>query len=132
MSTQLTVQSGSSRETGRRYNAKGTDFSVDDSEYADDTAVLFTCRQEVVQYAPSLFNHFHRFGTEVHAGDLSQPDKPPKTEILFVAGPNSENHNLDRITLGDDKFIFQSQIRFVTLVPNYLETIVMKLMLYTE
>ena len=105
MSTQLTVQSGSSRETGRRYNAKGTDFSVDDSEYADDTAVLFTCRQEVVQYAPSLFNHFHRFGTEVHAGDLSQPDKPPKTEILFVAGPNSENPNLDRITLGDDKFI---------------------------
>ena len=28
--------------TGRRYNMKGTDFSVDDSEYADDTAVFLT------------------------------------------------------------------------------------------
>ena len=95
------------RMTGRRYNTRGTDFSVADSEYADDTAVLFTCRQDVEFYTPLLFDHFLRFGMEVHAGDESQPDKPSKTEVLYVSGPNTEVDapNLDPIRFGNGKFI---------------------------
>ena len=95
------------RMTGRRYNAKGTDFAIPDSEYADDTAALFTSRQDAEIYIPPLFNHFLSFGMEVHAGDDSQPEKPSKTEILYVSGPNPDVNppNLDPIKFGDGKFI---------------------------
>lgn len=95
------------RMTGRRYNAKGTNFSVPDSEYADDTAVLFLSRQDVLFYTPLLFDHFLSFGMEVHAGDESQPEKPSKTEILYVSGPTPDVDppNLDPIKFGDGKFI---------------------------
>ena len=44
---------------------------------------------------------------EVHVGDESHPEKPSKTEILYVSGPNPicNNQNLDSINLGDGKFI---------------------------
>ena len=69
--------------TGRRYNAKGTKFSVEVSEYADDTAVLFESRENLVQYSPLLVEHFDFFGMEIHKGDLDQPKKSAKTVVLF-------------------------------------------------
>ena len=38
--------------TGRRVTTKGIDFLLGDSEYADDTAVLFNTRQELEMYTP--------------------------------------------------------------------------------
>ena len=73
--------------TGRRYNTKGSDFSVDDSEYADDTAVLFESRSDTETYSPLLITHFFKFGMEIHVGDIRTPEKPSKTEILFVSKP---------------------------------------------
>ena len=53
--------------TGRRPNAKCEHFVFDNSEYADDTTVLFNSRKSVVTDAPGINNHFKRFGMEVHA-----------------------------------------------------------------
>ena len=36
--------------TGRNVNSTGTDFDVADSEYADDTAVLYESRNDLVIY----------------------------------------------------------------------------------
>ena len=99
--------------TGRRVTSSGIDFEFPDSEYADDTAVLFESRNDLVIYIPLLLNHFNRFGMEVHVGDISLPDKPSKTEILFVSAPFKFYHdsntfddtNLSPVDLGDGKFI---------------------------
>ena len=99
--------------TGRRINSTRTDFDFPDSEFADDTAVLYESRKDVVLYTPLLLTHFNRFGMEVHVGDISLPDKPSKTEILFVSAPPSyyhdpntfDNTDLSPIELGEGKFI---------------------------
>ena len=41
-------------------------FEVSDSEYADDTAVLFPSRAELEKWAPVLIQTFADFGMEVH------------------------------------------------------------------
>ena len=98
--------------TGRKYNAKGTEFSVDDSEYADDTAVLFESRDDVATYSPLLILHFGKFGMEIHVGDRTQPNKPSKTEVLFVSKPPKcyldpttfDGVDLSDITLGEHTY----------------------------
>ena len=98
--------------TGRKYNAKGTEFSVDDSEYADDTAVLFESRDDVATYSPLLILHFGKFGMEIHVGDRTQPNKPSKTEVLFVSKPPKcyldpttfDGIDLSDITLGEHTY----------------------------
>ena len=99
--------------TGRNVNSSGTDFDVADSEYADDTAVLYESRNDLVIYTPLWLRHFNRFAMEVHVGDVALPDKPSKTEILFVSAPPKSYHdpstfddtNLSPIDLGEGKFI---------------------------
>ena len=54
--------------TGRRYNTKGEEFSLGDSEYADDTVVLFLSRESQELSVPLMINLFNRFGLEVHVG----------------------------------------------------------------
>ena len=99
--------------TGRKPTTKGDDFSFDDSEYADDTAVLFESRNDVETFCPLLIKHFQRFGMEVHVGDVRNPDKPSKTEILFVGAPRTlyttpetfDNVNLEPIRIDDNCFL---------------------------
>ena len=98
--------------TGRKYNTKGDQFPVDDSEYADDTAVLFETRDDITTFSPLLVTHFNRFGTEIHVGDLDQPNKPSKTVVLFVSKPLKSYENpdtfdgtdLSNIDIGDRKY----------------------------
>jgi len=66
--------------TGRRYNTKGIEFPIENSEYADDTAVLFESRRILTEFA-------------IHTGDLDHPDKPLKTEVLFISAPEKKYHN---------------------------------------
>ena len=62
--------------TGRRLNTKGTSFEIDDSEYADDTAILFKTCNDVIVYSPLRIGHFHKFGMEIQVGDYDNPEKP--------------------------------------------------------
>ena len=97
--------------TGRRPGCKsGEEFAVHDSEYADDTAVLFTSRECVEHYVPLMIVHFAKFGMEIHVG---KPDKESKSEILFVAAPRStyvdqqtyDGRDLSNLDLGDGVYM---------------------------
>ena len=55
--------------TGRSHRAYGDDFELPDSEYADDTAVLFVARDSLNAGVPHLITHFAWFGMEVHTGN---------------------------------------------------------------
>ena len=70
--------------TGRKSSEQGDLVPVTDSEYADDTAVLFTSRLSLVASSPLLVAHFARFGMSVHVGANNQPSK---SKVLFVAAP---------------------------------------------
>lgn len=98
--------------TGRPPTAKETPFELNDSEYADDTAVLFDSRQSAVEYCPLIVNHFREYGMEIHTGDVRDPENKSKIEILFVAAPLStykdpttyDNVDLGVIPLGGGRF----------------------------
>ena len=72
--------------SGRRPTARGEDFSIPDSEYADDTALPFPTRGVCEEMAPQLFTHFERWGMEVHAR-APGATKASKSEVLFCAAP---------------------------------------------
>ena len=104
----------SAKLTGRRCTARGEEFAVPDSEYADDTAVLFPTRQDLEDGEPKIMSHFAKWGMEVHSGSrASNPVKESKTEILFVAKPASlytdpltfDGADLSDINLCDGCFI---------------------------
>jgi len=40
--------------TGRRYNTKGIEFLIENSEYEDDSAVLFESRRILTEFDPYL------------------------------------------------------------------------------
>ena len=101
--------------TGRRWSTKGLAFSLDDSEYADDTAVLFVTRESMIVSIPAMIAHFARFGMDIHVGKKvdGTVQKPSKTEILFVAKPdqlyvnpsNFDGCDLSDVDLGDGHFL---------------------------
>ena len=72
--------------TGRSHTAgnNADEFTVGDSEYADDTALLFCGRCCVEEQTPRLMEHFGRWGMEVHSGDGV---KASKSEVLFCPAP---------------------------------------------
>ena len=96
--------------TGRRIDTDGEDFAVPDSEYADDTAVLFTSRGSLVTATPLMISHFVRFGMDIHVGTQ---DKPSKSEVLFAAAPEKmyedpqtyDGKDLSNIDLGNGTFM---------------------------
>ena len=95
--------------TGRQWNAEGEELSLPDSEYADDTAVLFQSREETEVYSPLLIQHFRRWGLEIHVGTAK---KKSKTEVLFAAArplayedPETyDNCDMSNIDLGNGTF----------------------------
>ena len=74
--------------TGRQPTASGDDFSISDSEYADDTGMPFPSRAVLDEQTPNVVAHFDRWGMEVHSGVKAPDDsvlKESKSEILFCA-----------------------------------------------
>ena len=68
--------------TGRSYRARGgTFFILPDSQYADDTAVLFISRESLENSSSLLIAHFAKFGLSIHVGTAK---KDSKTEILTL------------------------------------------------
>ena len=76
--------------TGRRpgTGSVADEFAVIDSEYADDTALVFCSKADVEAQTPNVMLHFKRWGMEVHAGTYDPP-KASKSEILFCPAPAS-------------------------------------------
>ena len=55
--------------TGRKPTTADEEFPLLDSEYADDTGVLFPTRHSLATEIPKLIHHFERFGMEIHLGN---------------------------------------------------------------
>ena len=98
--------------TGRSYRAYGEEFCVPDSEYADDTAVIFDSRTDLENEVPNLMQHFLRFGMEIHTGQIT-PREDSKTEILFCSKPltlyndpdNFDDADLSDLVVGFNRYI---------------------------
>ena len=79
---------------GRRWSTGGksgkgcTEFRMSDSEYADDTGLMFCSRADVERMAPLVIAHFRRWGMEVH--ERKPGAAKFKTLVLFCAAPPSE------------------------------------------
>ena len=98
--------------TGRSYRARGEEFPMLDSVYADDTAILFDSRNSLVDGVHNIISHFARFGMEVHSGNIQLKDDS-KSEILFCPKPSCmytdpdtfDNADLSNVSLGGDRYI---------------------------
>jgi len=69
------------KPTGRSFKTQGDKNEFRDSAYADDTAVVFTSRQDTEIGVNELISHFQKFGMEIHTGSIN---KNSKSEILYV------------------------------------------------
>ena len=95
--------------TGRSFRARGENFEIPGSEYADDMAVLFISRENLEDTTPRMIEHFARFGMDIHVGSEG---KPSKTEVLFVAAPEKlydepevyDGRDLTNVVLGNGSF----------------------------
>ena len=96
--------------TGRSYQANGEEFALLDSEYADDTAVLFYSREHLTEGVYSIMSHFTRFGMEVHSGKI-EPREDSKYKVMFIPKPSclykdSDNYNnadLSDVVVGENR-----------------------------
>ena len=94
--------------TGRSYRAYGEEFSLNDSEYADDTALVFDSREDCETGIPLCMNHFGRYGMEVHSAPI-EPREDSKSVVLFCSKPPSlyndpitfDDTNLSDIIIGN-------------------------------
>jgi len=81
-------------------------FTVQDSEYADDTGLFFPSRAAIAEATPLVYVHFGLWGMEVHAGRAGEV---AKTEALFCAAhprcyanyATFDNVDLSPIAAGD-------------------------------
>ena len=98
--------------TGRKPDSLGEEFALLDSEYADDTGIVFDSRIDLVAETPVVIRHFGRFGMEIHQGNRITK-KESKSEALFVAKPRAlyenpdtyDDADLSDIDLGNGLFI---------------------------
>ena len=58
-------------------------FEMSDSEYVDNTALIFKDRELAARMAPKVNGHFARWGMQVH--EKKPADTKIKTMILFCA-----------------------------------------------
>ena len=86
--------------TWRRYTAWGEELPLLDSEYADDTAVLFDNRNHLVEGIVNIVEHLACFGTEIHTGVL-EPRENSKIEVSFCSKPFSFYNTPDKFDDAD-------------------------------
>ena len=74
----------SKRDFDRQKNtAQGDEYTVDDTEYVDNTAAMFVSREALEKYSPLLVKHITNFGMEIHVRDNRKPLKKSKSEVLL-------------------------------------------------
>ena len=90
--------------TGHSYHAYGEEYEIQDSEYADKTALVFDLREYANVGIPLCMSHFDCLGMKVHSG-------PPnsKSVVLFYSKPpcmyddpaTFDNADLSNVVFGD-------------------------------
>jgi len=65
---------------------------------------------------------------EIHTGDLDYPEKPPKTEVLFISAPEKTYHN--PVTLDDTDLSSHETVKITKMSVVELKKQVMLLVRY--
>ena len=108
--------------TGRRFTARGDEFTVPDSEYADDTALPFCSRPDLDEQTPRLVTHFHRCGMEVHEGTLDSSGavkKNSKSEIVFCSAPLHTHTDASTFDGADLSHVLLPHSHFMPIVTEF-------------
>ena len=108
--------------TGRRSTARGDEFTVPDSEYADDTALPFCSRSDLDEQTPRLVTHFRRWGMEVHEGILDSNgavEKESKSEIVFCSAPLHTYTDASTFDGVDLSHVLLPRSRFMPIVTEF-------------
>jgi hypothetical protein len=66
------------------FELHGSQFSMADSMYADDNALVFCSRSDVDEQVQAFYDYLELWGMEAHAGT---EDKESKTEATFFPAP---------------------------------------------
>jgi len=108
--------------TGRRSTARGDEFTVGDSEYADDTAMPFCSRSDLDEQTPRVVAHFGRWGMEVHEGILDSSGevvKESKSEVLFCSAPLHTYTDASTFDGADLSHVLLPRNRFMAIVTEF-------------
>ena len=112
--------------TGHSYRAYGKEISSQDSEYADDTALIFNSRRDTEEGITQSIVHFARFEMEVHSGQV-EPRGYSKSVVLFCPKPPSMYNDLntyDNLDLSDitilplksiDSYLYKRQLQWADI-----------------
>ena len=104
--------------TGPSYRARGEKVLLLDSEYADDTAILFDNREDLTNGVNRVVTHFTQFGMEVHTEKI-EPRGELKTDILFCSKPCSTYNDRDSYDNADLSDIIVSHDRYIPIVDHF-------------
>jgi hypothetical protein len=108
--------------TGRRSTARGDEFTIGDSEYADDTGMPFCSRRDLDEQTPRVSAHFGRWGMEVHEGTLDPSgnvEKESKSEVLFCSAPLHTYTNASTFDGADLSHVMLPRSRFIRIVSEF-------------
>jgi hypothetical protein len=106
--------------TGARSSRKRnvTTFDLWSSLFADDCALLFESRSDLIEGTNYIFHHLQRFGLLMHIG---KGDTASKTEAVFFPGPGQTQSDGDtsNFDVADGFVSFTTEFRYLgsTLVP---------------
>ena len=95
-----------------------TSFDFWASLFADDCAVLFNSRMELISGTQHLFHHLRKFGLEMHVG---RGTTASKTEAMYCPKPRKlyEEESTDRFQVDGDGFIdFTKEFKYLGSIIN--------------
>ena len=108
--------------TGRRHTARGDEFAIGDSEYADETALPFCSRSDLDEQTPRVIMHFGRWGMEVYEGILDSSgkvEKDSKSEVLFCSAPLHTYTDASTFDSADLSHVLLPCSRFMPIVSEF-------------
>jgi hypothetical protein len=101
---------------------KGTTvFELWASLFADDCALLFNTRDDLIEGATCLFNHFRRFGLQMHIG---RGQDASKTEAMYcpTRGNIYEEADLSNFTCADGFISFTDSFKYLGAIIDHTLT----------
>jgi hypothetical protein len=106
---------------GEKWDRKreATMFELWASLFADDCAVIFNSREELVLGTQHLYSHLRKFGLEMQVG---RGGTASKTEAMFCPKPRKlyESENTGRFYLDGDGFIdFTKEFKYLGSIVHY-------------
>ena len=112
--------------TGAKSNRKRnvTTFGFWSSLFADDCALMFESRSDLIKGSNYIYHHLRRFGLLMHIGNKhTTPPTPSKTEAVFFPGSRQtqEDGDTSNFDVADGFVSFTDEFRYLgSIIHNSL------------